>query len=142
MDLPAREDNIIEYPENYEDMIKKLKEREAEQLKRVLAKRNVMTTEELKSVAGQAMMRRQMRATEAGFTSLKDLTILREPKSEEVVKLRQKIDAETHEVAKQLLTHLPAQPPTLKDQLKGRIKPGSSDLPSEEEDDSNEDFSL
>jgi len=126
-----RKEEIIEYPENYQEMVDKLKEREDEQLQRVLAKRKADDPDELIEIAGKAIVKRQLR-TSGEHKSLKDLTVLREPKSEEVTKLREKLDKETTELAKQVLTQLPGELPTLKGKLKGRVKPGGGgDTPAD-----------
>jgi spore germination cell wall hydrolase CwlJ-like protein len=123
-----RED-IIEYPENYEEMVKKLQEREDEQLQRVMAKRNVNSEEELRDVAGTAIAKRQLR-TSKDHKPLKDRKVLTEAKSEDVAKLRERLEKETSDLAKEVLNQLPSQLPSLQRKLKGRVKPGSDAAPS------------
>lgn len=124
----SSKEGIIEYPENYEEMVKKLQEREDEQLQRVLAKRNVKSEEELRSIASTAISKRQLR-TSKDHKALKDRKILTESKSDEVAKLRERLERETAELAQQVLTQLPTQLPSLQAKLKGRIKPGGSETP-------------
>ncbi len=111
--------NIKEYPENYDEMVTKLKEREDEQLKKVLAKRKAETEEELKEIAGKAIVTRQLRTGE--HKSLKDLTVITEPKSPEVAAMRNRLDKETTDLAQQVLKLKPEHP-GLASKLKGRVK--------------------
>lgn len=124
-----RKEEIIEYPENYEEMVKKLQEREDEQLQRVMAKRNVKSEEELREIAGGAIAKRQIR-TSKDHKPLKDRKILTEAKSEDVAKLRERLEKETTELAKEVLKQLPAQLPSLRGKLKGRVKPGGDSAPA------------
>ncbi len=124
-----RKEEIIEYPENYEEMVKKLQEREDEQLQRVMAKRNVKSEEELREIAGGAIAKRQLR-TSKDHKPLKDRKILTEAKSEDVAKLRERLEKETTELAKEVLKQLPAQLPSLRGKLKGRVKPGGDSAPA------------
>lgn len=128
-EVHRKEEEIIEYPENYEEMVKKLQEREDEQLQRVLAKRNAKSEEELREIAGSAIAKRQLR-TSKEHKPLKDRKILTEAKSEDVAKLRERLEKETSELAKEVLKQLPGQLPTLKGKLKGRVKPGGDTAPA------------
>lgn len=114
---------VIEFPENYKEMIEKLKEREDEQLQRIYSKRKAETEAELKEIAKMGIVTR-MNRTSGEHKTVKDLTILREPKSPEVAELRNKLDKETTDLAKRVLTELPGQLSTLSNKLKGRVKPG------------------
>lgn len=129
MSESVRRKDIIEFPENYKEMIEKLKEREDEQLQRIYAKRKAETEDELKEIAKKGIVTR-MHRTSGEHKTVKDLTILREPKSPEVAELRTKLDKETTDLAKRVLTELPGQLSTLTKKLKGRVKPGGDGAPT------------
>lgn len=122
--MSTNKEDVVEYPENYEEMVQKLKEREDEQLQKVLAKRKAQTREELEEIAKRSIVKRQLRQV-GDHKTLKNQVVLKEPKSEDVLKLREKLDEETTELAKQVLTKIPLQyQPSLTKKLKGRIKFG------------------
>lgn len=130
----GKDGEVIEFPENYEDMIEKLREREDELLQRALAKRKADTAEELKKIASTTIVRRQLRSS-GEHSSLKDRTVLKEPKSEEVNKLRDQLEKETAKLAEAVLAHfadLPNQLSSLKKKLKGRVRPGGFEPPTSE----------
>ena len=97
----AKEGEVIERPENWDDMVKKHEEREEEQLKRVMEKRKAESKEELKDIAAKAITTRQQRI--GGQKPLKDRTVLRDPSSPEVKAARKKVEEETAAVALKLL---------------------------------------
>ena len=97
----AKEGEVIERPENWDDMVKKHEEREEEQLKKVLEKRKAETKDELKAIAAKAIVMRQQRI--GGQKPLKDRTVLRDPSSPEVKAARKKVEEETAAVALALL---------------------------------------
>ena len=117
---------IIEYPENYEEMKKKLLEREEEQLKKVLARRKAETGKELEDLASKAIATRSIRAA-SEHKPLKDRTILREAKSEDIQDLRKKLHEEITAIGRRILKELPNQVSSLEkkiiglNELKGRI---------------------
>lgn len=115
-------EGVLVYPENWEDMVKKYQEREEEQLKKLLEKRQVETFEELQSVARKAIAQRAIR-TASEHQTVKSHTILREEKSEEIKTLRQKLNQEITAYAREVIKHYP----TLKGHpaLKGRVSVGA-----------------
>lgn len=119
-----KKDDIIKNPENYDEMITKLKEREDEQIKRMLEKWDAASLEDLKAIANKAITSRALR-TSTEHKPLKDRTVLVDPKSEDVNKLKQTIEKETTELAKRVLNELRGYP-SLASKLKGRIKPPES----------------
>lgn len=124
MGAPTRKDEVIEYPENYEEMITKLREREQEQMKRALQKKNAETSDELQDIAGKSITKRQLR-TSSEHKSLRDSTVIVDPKSEDVNKLREALSRETDELARHILTNIPpSQLSSLQKKLKGRITLG------------------
>lgn len=119
---PQKED-ILEYPENWDDMVKKYQEREEELLKRVLEKRNVGTLDELREVSRKAISSRATRVSR-DHEPLKSHKILVEPKSQEILSLRQKLNEEIKSFAKQFFQQA-AQLEIKPEALKGRIKIGA-----------------
>ncbi len=109
-------------PENYAEMIQKLKDREDEQTQKVFAKRRAETEEELKELAKARIVKRAQRS-DPEYTTLKDRKVLTEPKSDAVAELRKRLENEIASVAKGALAG--QQRPT-EGELKGRIKPGGS----------------
>ncbi|MEZ5315725.1 MAG: hypothetical protein R3E91_05940 [Chlamydiales bacterium] len=121
----ADKEEIIEYPENYEEMVKKLQEREDEQLQKALTKQKANSEEELRKIAINAIEKRQLR-TSKNYKPLKDRNILTEPKSEDVAQLKDSLKKETSGLANQILKQLQEKSSNLQEELKGRIKPGLS----------------
>lgn len=113
---------IIEYPENYKEMVEKLQEREEEQLKKVLAKRKAESTDELKEIAGKAIAKRMVR-TSKEHKPLKDRTIITEAKSNEVGELKKQLNEELTSLAQEVFKKLPGELPSLSKKLQGRVKP-------------------
>jgi hypothetical protein len=101
-----KDDGVIEFPENYEDMVKKLQEREDEQVKRLIEKRNVGSIEELESVSKRSIQTRSLRVAREHET-LRDHTIQHEPKSQEIKSLRQQLAAEVSEYASAVFKQFP-----------------------------------
>ncbi len=119
--MAQSENRVLEYPENYEEMVKKLQEREEEQVKKLMLKKKAASVEDLEKIANDALSRRQGRVSRE-HKSLKDLTIIRDSISEDVLQLKAKLEQEINELAQQVLNRLPHHP-HLKEKLKGRIKP-------------------
>jgi hypothetical protein len=119
---------VIEQPENWEEMKKKYLEREEEKLQAVLARRKAESEKELEEFASKALVKRALR-TVADHKPLKDRTILREAKSEEIRDLREKLNEEITAIGMRILKELPKEVPSLEEkviglrQLKGRISP-------------------
>ena len=126
---PQREEDILEYPENWDDMVKKYQEREEQQIKRALEKRNVATVEELREVSRKAISTRTSRA-QREHEPLKSHKILVEPKSPEIQTLRQKLNEEIKAVAKSVFEQA-TELNIPKEALKGRIRVGAPDLMEE-----------
>ncbi|NGX60874.1 MAG: hypothetical protein K940chlam9_00348 [Chlamydiae bacterium] len=125
-------DEIIEYPENWDDMVKKHKEREEEAIQRMMHKRKVEDPMELLKIASEAIATRQGR-TAREHRPLKDWTIKIDAESEQVNQLKMKLDKETTELAQKILSELPQQQyPELRNKLKGRISPPSTATTDEE----------
>jgi hypothetical protein len=120
------ESDIIKNPENWEEMKKKYHEREEEKLKAVLERRKAESKEDLEKISSKAIVKRALRAA-ADHKPLKDRTILREAKSEEIHDLREKLNEEINSIGMRILKELPKEVPTLEEkviglrQLKGRI---------------------
>ncbi|MCH9627965.1 MAG: hypothetical protein S4CHLAM2_16140 [Chlamydiales bacterium] len=108
MNVDDHHEKIIKNPENYDEMVTKLKEREDEQLKKVLAKRKAETEDELIDIAGKAIVKRQLRTGE--HKSLKDRTVITEPKSPEVAEMRKRLNKEITDLAQRTLRFTPEQP--------------------------------
>lgn len=121
-DSRKEKEGVLAYPENWEDMVKKYQEREEEQLKKLLEKRQVETFEELQNVARKAIAQRAIR-TASDHQTVKSHTILSEEKSEEIKTLRQKLNQEITAYAREVIK----QHPTLKGHpaLKGRVTVGA-----------------
>lgn len=121
-----RENAVIEYPENYEEMKKKLLEREEESIKRVLASHKAKSEQELETIASKAITTRALRAA-SEHKPLKDRTILREAKSEEIQDLKKKLNEEINAIGQRILKELPKEVPSLEKKivglsaLKGRV---------------------
>jgi len=124
---------VLEFPENYEEMKKKYLEREEENLKRALERRDAETQHELADLAARAIETRAHRASPE-HKPLKDRTILREAKSEDILDLKNKLNEEINAIGQRILKELPSEVPSLEEkiiglkQLKGRISqtsPGS-----------------
>ncbi len=124
MSTGGASEEIKRFPENYEDMVKKLQDREEEQLKKLLEKRNVATFEELQGVAKKAIVQRSLRVA-GEHETLKSHTILFEPKAEDIKTLRQKLNQEISAYVKAVFQ----QNPELKKSggLKGRVSIRSSE---------------
>lgn len=120
---PRKEkEGVLVYPENWEDMVKKYQEREEEQLKKLMEKRQVETFEELQTVARGAIHTRAIR-TASEHQTLKNHSILREEKSEDIKTLRQALNKEITNFAREVMK----QYPSLKGHpaLKGRVTVGA-----------------
>ncbi len=104
----AGKGGIIRDAENQKEMIEKLEARYEEQLKKVLERRNATTEEELIKEAGSRITKRQDR-TSGDHKALKDRTVLVNPASKDIENLRKTLDKETAEVAKRVLSELPAE---------------------------------
>jgi hypothetical protein len=118
---------IIEFPENYEEMVKKLHERDEENLKRVLEKRKAETEKDLEDIASKAIVTRALRAA-SEHKPLKDRTVLREAKSEDIHELKKKLNEEINAIGQRILKELPKDiVPSLEEkviglkELKGRV---------------------
>jgi len=125
-EVRRREIDIIEYPENYEEMKKKYLEREEEKLKTVLARRKAESAQDLEGIATKAITTRALRAA-SEHRPLKDRTILREAKSEDIQDLKKKLNEEINTIGHRILKELPKEVPSLEEkvigltQLRGRI---------------------
>lgn len=128
MNEPVREQGaqVIEYPENYEDMKKKYLEREEEKLKLVLAKRNAENQDQLKEFASKSIEARALKGV-TEHKPLKDRKILREAKSEDIQDLKKQLNEEIRAIGQRILQELPKEAVSLENkviglkQLKGRI---------------------
>lgn len=100
--------DVIEYPENYEEMKKKYLEREEEKLKTVLARRKAESETELEGIATKAISTRASRAA-SEHKPLKDRTILREAKSEDIQDLKKKLNEEINAIGQRILKELPKE---------------------------------
>ncbi|MFZ0564724.1 MAG: hypothetical protein WAM28_00800 [Chlamydiales bacterium] len=124
---------ILEEPEGFEDIKKKYEEREAEQLKKALAKRKVGTLEELKDFEARAIINRAHRADHKVLKD-QEKTIFREAKSPEIAGLKKKLEKEIYELAQEILRKASDLPPEvaekIRKQLPGRIKPPPGSTPS------------
>jgi len=101
-DIRPNKEPIIEYPEGYEDMVKKHKEREEQQVDRLLKRRKVESEDELKALAKQAIVTRMTRLA-SEHTALKDRTIIREEEGQDIKEQRKALNAEIKSIAKALL---------------------------------------
>jgi hypothetical protein len=128
-EVHRQEGHIIEYPENYEDMKKKYLEREEEKLNVVMARRKAESPQALEGIATKAISTRMLRAA-SEHKALKDRTILREAKSEDIQDLKKKLNEEITAIGQRILKELPKEVPSLENkviglrelrQLKGRI---------------------
>ncbi|HEY4832873.1 MAG TPA: hypothetical protein VIH61_09980 [Waddliaceae bacterium] len=125
-DVHRNESDIIEYPENYEEMKKKYLEREEEKFIQVLARRKAESEHDLEDIASKAIASRALRAA-SEHKPLKDRTILREAKSEDIQDLKKKLNEEIQAIGQRILQELPKEVPSLEkkiiglSQLKGRI---------------------
>lgn len=125
--VPSKDSNIIVNPEGYEDMVAKLKDREDEQLQRVLEKRKVETAEDLAKVAEAAIVKRATR-TEHRALKESERVVLVDPKSPEIKELRDQLNKEIDTVVRRLLTELPSTKVVSK--LTGRITQGAPGVKS------------
>ena len=113
-------------------MKKKFLEREEENLKRALERRKAETEQELEDIANKAITTRAHRAA-SEHKPLKDRTILREAKSEDIQELKKKLSEEINAIGLRILKELPQEVPSLEEkviglkQLKGRV---SQNLPA------------
>lgn len=114
-DIRPNKEPIIEYPEGYEDMVKKHEEREKQQVDRLLKRRKVESEGELKVLAKQAIVTRMTRLA-SEHTALKDRTIIREEEGQDIKETRQKLREEIKHIAETLLQKAPeAAKSSLKD---------------------------
>lgn len=97
------QDMIQRYPKNFDELKKKFKEREEEQLKKALERHDAKTTEELLKIGKKALQTRSDRQA-ADYKPLKDRTVIREPQSEEVKSQMQRIDDEIKAISKEILS--------------------------------------
>lgn len=98
---------IIEYPENWEDMKEKYLEREKEQLQKVMERRKATTEQELIEIASKAIVKRATRGSQE-VKALKDRTIIRDPKSEDIQELKKALLSEISAIGKRILgQHIP-----------------------------------
>jgi hypothetical protein len=111
---------VIERPENWDDMVKKHEQRETEQEKRLIEKRGVSNPEELIGVAKDTLAKKSLRAE---HQTLKDRRILTDAKSPEVGEMRKKLNDEIVQFAKTALKVVPSL--SGHPGLKGRITAGS-----------------
>lgn len=127
-EIRRHETEIIEFPENYEELKQKYLEREEERYQAVLAKRKAETKKELEDLAHKAIVTRALRAG-GEHKPLKDRTILREAKSEDIQDLKKKLNEEINAIGQRILKELPKEVPSLEgkvlglSQLRGRISP-------------------
>lgn len=122
-DVRDQENEVIEYPENYEEMKKKYLEREEQKLKMILARRKAESEHELEDIATKAISTRALRAA-SEHKALKDRTILREAKSEDIQDLKKKLSEEINAIGQRILKELPKEAKTLENKivgLKGRV---------------------
>ena len=128
-EVHRKENEVIEYPENYKEMKEKYLEREEEKLKLILARRKAETELELEGIATKAITTRANRAT-SEHKPLKDRTILREAKSEDIQELKKKLNEEINAISRRILKELPHDAPSLEGKilggLKGRVSQPSS----------------
>ena len=101
--------NIIEYPENWEDMKEKYLEREKEQLQKIMERRKADTEQELIEIASKAIVKRATRGS-SEYKTLKDRTIITDPKSEDIQELKRALLTEISAIGQRILGH-PATPP-------------------------------
>jgi hypothetical protein len=114
---------VLENPENWEDMVKKYQEREEEQLKKILERKKVESVDQLIAFAKKAIVTRAGRVS-GEHQTLKNRVILREAKSEEINSLREQLSEEISTLAKELIKHFPSlKKPS--DALKGRVTLGA-----------------
>lgn len=114
----AAEEKIVEYPENWDEMVKKYQEREEEQLQKLRERWNVSSEEELLAVAKKAISSRSTRAA-AEYVALKDHTIIQWEKSKEIQALRGQLAEEISAIVKSILEHFPAFRKS--ESLRGRV---------------------
>ncbi len=116
---------ILEYPENYEDLKKKYLEREQEKVKTFELKHKV-DIEKGQEVSSKSIKQRELRAS-SEHKPLKDRTIIREAKSEDIQDLKHQLNEEIDAIGRRIFKELPNQVPSLEKkvlglrQLKGRI---------------------
>lgn len=117
---------IIRDPENWEEMKKKYLEREQEQLDKVLTRRKAESKTELEEIASKAIATRALRAG-GDHKPLKDRTVLKEAKSEDILDLKKQLNEEITQIGRRILKELPNEVPSLEKkvvglrELKGRI---------------------
>lgn len=121
---------ILDKPENWEEMVKKYQEREEEQIKRMLESKKVSTIEELQSLAKKSITSRSHR-TSRDHEPLKSHTILVEPKSQEIKTLRQQLNEEISSLFSETIKQLPKLKISPSG-LKGRVT--ISNVPIEEQE--------
>lgn len=96
--------DIIEYPENWEDMKEKYLEREKEQLQKIMERRKADTEQELIDIASQAILKRATRGS-SEYKTLKDRTIITDPKSEDIQELKRTLLSEISAIGQRILGH-------------------------------------
>lgn len=120
-----RSDVIVD-PENYDEMKKKYLEREEEQLNKLLARRKIESEQDLKKIASEAITTRANRAA-SEHKPLKDKTIIREAKSEDVQNLKKKLNEEINAIGTRILTLKEEIPAVESKGLKGRVSQTQSE---------------
>jgi|GEM_PF-6117155 DNA-binding transcriptional regulator YbjK len=102
---------IIEYPENWEDMKEKYLEREKEQLQKVMEKRKAESEQELIEIASKAIAKRALRGVPEEVV-LKDRTVFTDPKGKEILELKKTLLAEISAIGQRILGRpTPPSPP-------------------------------
>lgn len=128
------EDRVIIQPENYDEMVKKLKEREEQQLEKVLKSRKADSQKELEGIAQQALVKRALRKPTPDYKPLKDRTVLKDSSSEEIQALKKALDQEITAVGQRILQQLsPTEIKSLSGKvtgLKGRVTSTNTPAPS------------
>jgi hypothetical protein len=104
---------IIEYPENWEDMKGKYLEREKALLQKVLERRKVTNEQELYAIAARTILKRATRGS-TDYKPLKDRTVITDPKSEDIQELKKTLLAEISAIGQRILGRppIPPLPPT------------------------------
>lgn len=101
---------IIEYPENWEDMKEKYLEREDELLQKALERRKAASKQELIDIASKAIEKRATRGS-SEYKTLKDRTIITDPKSEDIQELKKALLTEISAIGQRILGRPPTPPP-------------------------------
>jgi hypothetical protein len=108
---------ILEYPEKWDEMVKKHEERAKEQLEKVLQSRKAETIEELKKLAQRRLVSKRERQQD--IRPVKDRTILVEASSPEIKSLREELNRQISSFARARLK--PSEAIEIPEGLKGRV---------------------